>query len=612
MTHLLLFTIGPVQSFIAQARKTKDLYAGSQILSQLCKVGIDEAEKTFKAEIIFPFIDTSWQNQSLPNRFIARLPKHASRSFQEIGEDIELKVKESFESMATKLLTTKIKGSLSLDFKTNFWNQIKGHLDIHWVVVPIKDDETYLQAFEKTERILGSVKNLRSFTQNAEIGRKCSLDGQNNALFFSHLYKKPNFAKDAVQVYSGNLGSGEGLSAVSMIKRNFETARFSSTAKIALMHNEHKLPDKIKLHFENYKNIFTKDKFANAVISYGQDCNLTYDEDSWLDEFDHQLLFIENISDKTVPNVSQRECALHLFDKIEKHFKDKYYAIIHFDGDKMGSLISGSRLQNETDKSNEKLPIFQKRVSELLSEFSKWASETCLTSPKGETVYAGGDDFLGFVNLTHLLKVMQDLQEGFECRVNKKLKADYELDADFTFSAGVVIAHYKEPLSLVLEQARNAEKVAKDKNKGNRNAFCLVAAKGSGETHQTCFRWNLNTLPIAQKLVSWLNEDKISKKFIVSFAVEMRGLTEDGLLNGIDYDKIITAELKRLMLRAKASSTDKVDVQIFASELFSLYENQNNENPKLGIDNFLQFLYICDFISRHINESPKQPKPELV
>ncbi len=32
--HLFLFTLGPVQSFIAQARKTQDLYAGSETLSR--------------------------------------------------------------------------------------------------------------------------------------------------------------------------------------------------------------------------------------------------------------------------------------------------------------------------------------------------------------------------------------------------------------------------------------------------------------------------------------------------------------------------------------------------------------------------------------------------
>lgn len=34
-SYLFLFTIGPVQSFIAQARKTRDLYAGSKILGGL-------------------------------------------------------------------------------------------------------------------------------------------------------------------------------------------------------------------------------------------------------------------------------------------------------------------------------------------------------------------------------------------------------------------------------------------------------------------------------------------------------------------------------------------------------------------------------------------------
>ncbi len=166
-------------------------------------------------------------------------------------------------------------------------------------------------------------------------------------------------------------------------------------------------------------------------------------------------------------------------------------------------------------------------------------------------------------------------------------------------------------MGLVLEQARNAEKVAKDEKAGNRDAFCLVASKGSGETHQTCFKWefpNIKTLLIAQKLVEWLSQDKISKKFIVSFATEMQKLMEDGLLGGIDYEKIIGVELKRLMLRAKASDTNKTGVIDFAEELFSLYQNQENSNSKLGMGNFLQFLSICDFISRHIN----QPKLELV
>ena len=64
--HLLLFTISPVQSFIAQARKTGDLYAGSLILSDLINFAINKANELNPSfELIFPNKDLA----SKPNRF---------------------------------------------------------------------------------------------------------------------------------------------------------------------------------------------------------------------------------------------------------------------------------------------------------------------------------------------------------------------------------------------------------------------------------------------------------------------------------------------------------------------------------------------------------------
>ena len=51
--YLFLFNIGPVQSFISQARKTQDLYAGSRILGELIFAASEVAEKN-DAEFIFP------------------------------------------------------------------------------------------------------------------------------------------------------------------------------------------------------------------------------------------------------------------------------------------------------------------------------------------------------------------------------------------------------------------------------------------------------------------------------------------------------------------------------------------------------------------------------
>ena len=94
--YLFLFTVGPVQSFIAQARKTQDLYAGSQILTELVKAGIEEVGRE---NIIFPYAypdeDNKWQDvKSLPNRFLAVVEKEAyapllhkfSRNIRSFGE----------------------------------------------------------------------------------------------------------------------------------------------------------------------------------------------------------------------------------------------------------------------------------------------------------------------------------------------------------------------------------------------------------------------------------------------------------------------------------------------------------------------------------------------
>src|SRR5581483_4351716 len=68
MQHMLLFSLGPVQSFIAQARKTRDLWLGSFILSVL----MQESMKDIHANLIFPHNPRIEKNiPDLPNKYIA-------------------------------------------------------------------------------------------------------------------------------------------------------------------------------------------------------------------------------------------------------------------------------------------------------------------------------------------------------------------------------------------------------------------------------------------------------------------------------------------------------------------------------------------------------------
>ena len=87
MKYLFLFSITPVQGFINQARKTQDLYAGSFILSHLCRTAAERAEQDYKARVIFPKLT----NEAIINRFLAvvdsnDMSQHLQRLLKAAGQ----------------------------------------------------------------------------------------------------------------------------------------------------------------------------------------------------------------------------------------------------------------------------------------------------------------------------------------------------------------------------------------------------------------------------------------------------------------------------------------------------------------------------------------------
>ena len=68
--YYLLFTIGPVKSFINESRKTQDLFAGSSLLSALSKTAIKKAEEVFQGNN-FELITPQLVSGAIPNRFLA-------------------------------------------------------------------------------------------------------------------------------------------------------------------------------------------------------------------------------------------------------------------------------------------------------------------------------------------------------------------------------------------------------------------------------------------------------------------------------------------------------------------------------------------------------------
>ncbi len=580
--HLFFLTITPVQSFISQARKTHDLWAGSQILSKLMQEAARFLNKR-GGDVIYP---CDINGDSLPNRLFVEFEEVTPDALRDIGITVETVIQEAFAAIADNALkNTGIKNK-----PQGFDEQIRQHLEIRWLCYPCSDN--YAQDYAELTKLAAALKNTRTFEQfgggQGEQGRKCSLDGRRNALFYRP--RPDNSApaylqKNALKVHHAKLIPGEGLSAVSLCKRYYEAKNsfpgtkgsFPGTAAVTLMDYIAKLDGK------------------------DLDLRALFDKD-----FDEQLFFEENLTPdyfrKQGLDTNKLTDAKTAQQKLPQP-PTSYYALLAFDGDSMGTWLSGEYLPNKTD-----LHEFHQTLSEKLADFAGYAANY-LQDPYGKAVYAGGDDFLGFINLAALFPVLRELRKQFKEQVAAPLREQFKLTQELTFSAGVVVAHYKTPLHAVLNYAREAEHAAKQINPDKKDALAIRVVKRSGEGNQAILPWYYDNEFMPDKLAKVIDDlrngfsDTFARRLAAQFATHTQKHTR------LD---MFLSELKRLSTRAAPDTDKKERVKQLndtmrcllqaSRDLYGCLAEDDDIKPE-ALDNFLQTLHIAVFLER-------QAKPE--
>lgn len=613
MKHLLLFTIGPVQSFIAQARKTQDLYAGSKILSDLIGFAMDKLETLALEKTNVDFIFPSQNTPSKPNRFIAIVNADKAK-IKQIGDDLETAVMDEFATGAT------FGGKVNTIFDCE--DQFRDFLKINWVAQGFDETpEKYKEEIATLERLMGAVKNTRQFVSFPEKGRKCAVNGEYNVRFYRKTKKETEdniqvlgaknklfhskisvFKNDDTRIKINNvwidikpkhLQQGEGVCGITLLKRYYdenEVDKFLSTSEVATL--------------ETLNILRASDTLIASKINQ-------------ILKIDEQFIYDDGITDKGIERILENNGQKISKDYIKslqtdianaaKNYKvddkscelklSKYYAILVFDADSMGKALQSADKTLHTN------------LSTKLGEFALWAKDTYFSESKGngKAVYAGGDDFLGFVNLNYLFESLKDLREKFTDMVSTPL------NINLSFSAGIAIAHYKTPLSEVLNYARAMEKKAKAID--GKNAFAIAVLKHSGEIHETVFKWTyeaLWTTEVAKTLTKYLASKQLSDKFITNLSMEFESLINDkGELpfsqNEPEFHLLFEKEMYRLAERA-SKQMDKLALKSLVNSLFTVYEQSEIENA-LSLRNFLDFMSICEFIGRNLNfQLIPQPK----
>ena len=456
--YLFTLTITPIQSFISQARKTKDLFVGSEILSSLMRKALEILDKE---EIIFP-----QSRDFVSNKFVVQLNNKSKDDIEKIAKKLEDGINNNYINMIFK--TTK-----------RCDNNLQNFFKVFWVAVKLKDD--YRESYKKLEQNLGAVKNLRDFKQESQPKgiEKCSLCGERNIVEKEDKDKKED--------------KKEKLCLICLTKRECEIEGSDNNLSIST---------------------------ANIVLN------------DYVKSGDEAQNFLED-------NPSEK----------------KYYALVQFDIDDMGKKLSS--LDEEG----------QKELSKALAEFGKEAKD--IVDKSGETIYAGGDDFLGFVNLEYLFEVIEDIKEAFEIE-------------NLTYSTSIIIAHYKAPLHKVLDFSR--ELLAETKaHFDNKNGVGIVVLSNSAINAKTICRYeNL-------ELLKEMKEQK------VGMSLHYKLQTLFSYLDNMSYDEfliqkeMIKVEIKRLLKREDGNFDEKI-----YNSLIAFFNNQKIERStnsyEIDLDNFIGYL----------------------
>lgn len=358
MTYLFLVSIGPVQAFIASARRTRDLWFGSWLLSELSKAAAQEIVNASAGNsLIFPAPHDEKLLQSdsplnVANKIVALIDRPPA--------DVGKKVHEAIKSRLNKIREDAFKeiGKCNQDATDK---QIDDLVEYFWVALPYEGNN-YTATRNNLEALMAARKNTRDFrkvTWGSNVP-KSSIDGQLESVIPEDLYRRRGNSADEQQrkikaLYDNyNAGPAERLSGVDLLKRRGNAggeAHFLSTSHIAALPFLKRLeqlenPAQAKELFDKYiakiRDIAKSQKQVPMIDVIPK----RYSPHSILGKYDGSLLFEERLVD-VVANTTGFEPAKEALRAFYKYVDEAlgkarpitYFAILLADGDSMGQPL---------------------------------------------------------------------------------------------------------------------------------------------------------------------------------------------------------------------------------------------------------------------------------
>lgn len=516
MKYLIAMALGPVQDFIAAARRTADLTAGSALLSEIAQTVAKRLHETHKAQLIYP---ATANQPSAPNRILCVIE---SDTPHKVANDVHTHavqhLKEVWASVYQSLPPT-ISAAIDTELASY---QVRNFLEFYAAWVPLNGD--YVVARQAVERLLAARKATREFKQHPVNPNrpKSPLDPAYDSVFkeFEQGYRLPSAVVGKPPLY---LKPRETLDAIGLIKRYWGYHRtrnggVPSTTEMGFraLKNylyEHALSEMRVLEEWQHK-LGIAELSALLHQSRWQELKEEHRRDPCWQQFEHEFSEPER--------AASHARGILRYARIPDEYLS-YYALLQADGDRMGQFL-------DTLTSIEQHQAF----SHALGAFAQDA-KTIVERYEGHLVYAGGDDVLALVPVNRALACAQQLAACFGQRVEEFARGQKLEQACLpTLSVGVAIVHALEHLRDALNMARAAEHAAKA---AGRNRLAVAYSPRSGEAITVVLQWSECTL-----WHQWVNAFK------------------QGLAGGLPYELLLlvreyehlSQEQQRAIVRAEA------------------------------------------------------------
>lgn len=438
--HLFAISIGPVQDFIAAARRTRDLWFGSYLLSELSRAVAKIVRKESDL-LIFPTTqDTDDDKVAVANVVLAKLPVGADP--KNLAKQSKKAVRERWKEFAWEA-HKKISSAVVEDL---WQSQVDDVIEFYAAWAPLNGE--YKQARARVMRLLAGRKACRDFEQpkgDAEKRRrpKSSLDGRRETV----LQKEISADVRAKLCLKG----GEQLCAVALTKRLAGgTQRYPSVARIAAdpwlrgVEKTGQSNSEVRQAFEALKAECDRLRFIHRLDDFDQYRVFPFEGTT---VYESRYSDLADESGKDISDLHGLRNALHRLTKGKSDSglglgePDPYLAVLVADGDRMGETISRiDEIENHRDLSA--------RLAEFAGNVKRIVEDHC-----GVCVYAGGDDVLAVVPVDKALNCARKLHDDFQKRLEKF--------GGPTLSVGIAIGHFMEPLEDLRDYGQQAEKMAK-------------------------------------------------------------------------------------------------------------------------------------------------------